>query len=59
MLFGALDDCLVDGEHHIPLDYKTRGFPPNEGDSEKYYQTQLDAYSMMNWNRCEQGKESF
>ena len=47
VLFGALDDCLVDGEHHIPLDYKTRGFPPNEGDSEKYYQTQLDAYSLM------------
>jgi len=46
-LFGALDDCLVDGEYYIPLDYKTRGYPPNEGDSEKYYQTQLDAYSLM------------
>jgi CRISPR/Cas system-associated exonuclease Cas4 (RecB family) len=46
-LFGALDDCLTDGQYHIPLDYKTRGYPPNEGDSEKYYQTQLDAYSLL------------
>lgn len=46
-LFGALDDCLVDGDYYIPLDYKTRGYPPKDGDSEKYYQTQLDAYSLM------------
>lgn len=46
-LFGALDDCLVDGEHYIPLDFKTRGSGPKEGDSEKYYQTQLDSYSLL------------
>ena len=46
-LFGALDDCLMEGEYYIPLDYKTRGSPPNEGDSEKYYQTQLEAYSLL------------
>ncbi len=46
-LFGALDDCLIEDDCYIPLDYKTRGYPPNEGDSEKYYQTQLDAYSFM------------
>lgn len=47
VLFGALDDCLLDNNYYIPLDYKTRGFPPKEGDSEKYYQTQLDTYSLL------------
>lgn len=47
VLFGALDDCLVNDDHYIPLDYKTRGFPPKDGDSEKYYQTQLDAYALL------------
>jgi len=48
-LFGALDDCLVDGETHIVLDYKTRGYPPKEGDSQKYYATQMDSYALMLW----------
>lgn len=55
VLFGALDDCLVDekslsssGEaYYIPLDYKTRGSAPKYGDSERYYQTQLDAYGLL------------
>jgi len=47
VLFGALDDCLVDGDYYIPLDYKTRGSAPNDGDSEKYYQTQLDTYALL------------
>ncbi len=46
-LFEALDDCLVDGDFYIPLDYKTKGSAPKDGDSEKYYQTQLDAYSFL------------
>ena len=46
-LFGALDDCLVDGKTYIPLDYKTRGSAPKDGDSEKYYQTQLDTYTLL------------
>ena len=46
-LFGALDDCLLDGDCYIPLDYKTKGSSPKDGDSEKYYQTQLDAYSFL------------
>jgi CRISPR/Cas system-associated exonuclease Cas4 (RecB family) len=48
VLFGALDDCLVtnDGKY-VPLDYKTRGSAPRDGDSERYYQTQLDAYALM------------
>ena len=46
-LFGALDDCLQDKDKYIPLDYKTRGFPPRDGDSEKYYGNQLSCYSLM------------
>jgi len=60
VLFGALDDCLVKStparggsalggksKHYMPLDYKTRGFPPQDGASEEYYQHQLDAYTLM------------
>ena len=46
-LFGALDDCLQDNDHYIVLDYKTRGFPPREGDSEKYYDNQIGCYSLL------------
>ncbi|MBD3282317.1 MAG: hypothetical protein GF387_01795 [Candidatus Portnoybacteria bacterium] len=50
-LFGALDDCLETEENkekkYIPLDYKTRGYPPKEGDSEKYYGNQLSCYSLL------------
>src|SRR3989344_61368 len=46
-LFGALDDCLVYDGKYVPLDYKTRASAPKEGDSEKYYQTQLDSYSLL------------
>jgi hypothetical protein len=46
-LFGALDDCLEDNGKYMPLDYKTRGFPPKDGDSEKYYGNQLDCYALL------------
>ncbi len=46
-LFGALDDCLVEGEYYLPLDYKTRGYPPKAGQAEEFYQTQLDSYSLL------------
>jgi len=52
-LFGALDDCLVDSStsseqvYYIPVDYKTRGSAPRDGDSEKYYGTQLDCYALL------------
>jgi len=46
-LFGAIDDCLIDDDYYIPIDYKTRGSAPNEGDSEKYYQLQLDTYNLL------------
>lgn len=44
---GALDDCLVHDDHYIVLDYKTRGWAPKRGQSEEYYQTQLDVYTLL------------
>jgi len=49
-LFGALDDCLLDADTYIVLDYKTRGFAPGfTEESQKYYGTQMDAYTLMLW----------
>jgi len=45
-LFGGLDECFVDGEYYIPVDYKTRGYDLKE-DSLSYYQTQLDCYTFL------------
>jgi len=45
-LTGALDDCLIEGDYHIPLDYKTKGSEVKE-DPAKYYQNQLDCYCLM------------
>jgi len=45
-LYGALDECLIDGDYLIPLDFKTRGFDLKE-DSTSYYQNQLDCYALM------------
>ncbi len=45
-LIGALDDCLIDGQYHIPLDYKTKGQKPKD-DGSQYYQLQLDMYDLM------------
>ena len=43
---GVLDDCLVDDNAYIPLDYKTRGYDLKE-DSSSFYQNQLDCYGLM------------
>lgn len=45
-LIGALDDCIVDGDVYIPLDWKTKGSCP-EDDGSQYYQTQMDCYNLM------------
>jgi len=45
-LSGALDDCLIENNLYIPLDYKTRGYELRE-DPGKYYQIQLDCYCLM------------
>ena len=46
VFYGAMDDCLVEGESFIPLDFKTRGFDLKE-DSTDYYQNQLDCYALL------------
>ena len=52
VLQGALDECFVDPSissgqvYYIPVDYKTRGFDLKE-DSLKYYQLQLDCYTLI------------
>ena len=46
ILSGALDDCLIDNNYYIPLDYKTRGSDLKE-DPRKYYQSQLDCYCLI------------
>ncbi|MGB9612608.1 MAG: PD-(D/E)XK nuclease family protein [Candidatus Margulisiibacteriota bacterium] len=56
-LTGALDDCLVDENYYIPVDFKTRGSAPKEGDSEEYYQTQLDTYVFLLQKNGYQTKE--
>ncbi len=47
LLRGALDDCLIDEGYYIPVDYKTRGYPPTTEDSKKFYSTQLNCYSLL------------
>ena len=46
IFYGAMDDCLVEGEVYIPLDFKTRGFDLKE-DTSDYYQNQLDCYCLL------------
>lgn len=47
VLRGALDDLLVEAQRYIPFDYKTKGSPTKEEDAIKYYQNQLDCYTLM------------
>jgi len=45
-LFGGLDECFIDGEYYIPVDYKTRGYNLKEN-SLSFFQTQLDCYTFL------------
>lgn len=48
ILSGALDDLLVkEGGLHIPFDYKTKGSVTTEEAAVKYYQNQLDCYTLL------------
>jgi len=47
VLGGALDDLLVKDDCYIPFDYKTKGSPTTTEDAVKYYQNQLDCYTLM------------
>ena len=46
MLIGALDECLIENNMYIPMDYKTRGFPLKY-DSTSYYTLQMSCYNFL------------
>ncbi|OQX81667.1 MAG: hypothetical protein B6D56_01710 [Candidatus Omnitrophica bacterium 4484_70.1] len=45
-LYGALDECLVEENTYVPLDYKTRGFSLKE-DSTSFYTFQMSCYNFL------------
>lgn len=45
-LIGAFDECFVDGDIHMPADYKTRGYELKE-DTSDYYIDQLSFYALL------------
>jgi len=47
ILSGALDDLLVKDGCYIAFDYKTKGSITTEEDAVKYYQNQLDCYTLL------------
>ncbi|GIW62693.1 MAG: hypothetical protein KatS3mg090_0519 [Patescibacteria group bacterium] len=46
VIFGGLDECIIEDDKYIPADYKTRGYDLKE-DSTSYYQTQMDCYNYL------------
>jgi len=46
ILKGAIDDCLINKDVYIPVDYKTRGYELKD-DSTSYYERQLDLYCYL------------
>jgi len=46
ILFGAVDNILVNGKRLIVLDYKTRGYALKE-DTADHYQNQLNIYNFL------------
>lgn len=46
---GALDDLMVEVPSmlHVPFDYKTKGSPTTLQSAVRYYQSQLDIYSLL------------
>ncbi len=45
-LSGALDECFIEDEIYIPVDYKTRGYELKDN-TVRYYQNQLNIYSFL------------
>ena len=45
-MFGAVDECFVNGDIYMVADYKTRGFGLKEN-SIGYFQNQLDCYTFL------------
>jgi CRISPR/Cas system-associated exonuclease Cas4 (RecB family) len=47
ILFGAIDDCLFDGENYIIIDFKTYGGSEINDEKIEFYQNQLDCYALL------------
>ena len=47
ILSGAVDDLMMKGDRAVPLDYKTKGSPTTAEDAVRYYQHQLDCYTLL------------
>lgn len=45
--YGRLDECLVEGDYHIPIDFKTASSDPREKDILEAYQNQIDEYLFL------------
>ncbi len=45
--YGKLDECLVDGDFHIPIDFKTSSSDPREKETLSAYQNQIDGYLFL------------
>jgi hypothetical protein len=47
VLMGAIDDCLIQGENLIVVDFKTYGGSVIGDEKIAYYQNQIDCYSLL------------
>ena len=47
VLFGAIDDCLFDGENFIIIDFKTYGGSEIKDEKIAFYQNKLDCYALL------------
>lgn len=45
--YGKLDECLIDGNFHIPIDFKTASSDPREKETLSAYQNQIDEYLFL------------
>lgn len=45
--YGKLDECLIDGDNHIPVDFKTASSDPREKETLSAYQNQIDEYLFL------------
>ncbi len=46
-LYGKLDECLVDGDIYVPVDFKTSSSDPREKETLDAYQNQIDEYLFL------------
>ena len=47
ILMGAIDDCLLDGENYIVVDFKTYGGSEIKEEKIEFYQNQMNVYTFL------------